>query len=185
MTLRPLPLLGILFIVTLLPAIAGAATITGISLWTNGNAAPYGGIWGTNMSVASGTYLLLLGYEDRFFGTPPSVPAAAPGDISAVLTVYYSDGSSKTATFSNNSLGTASWWTRTFGDASLGLGSSGIAGVDRVGDSGWGSYASNGVDDVVLQFSDASVPEPATWGLVVGALGLGCLGWLLKRSRAI
>ncbi len=186
-----------LLILLLAPAIAAAATITSISFVTNGNAPPHGGIWGTNsaaaigvsdpgsasnpfldpggvMSIPSGTYLLFLGYEDRFVN-------ANPGDITAVLTVDYSDSTSKQATFLNASLGSAAPWTWVSGDSSLTLSSSGITNADRVGDNGAGTYSPNGTPDVVLLFSDTGTPEPATYGLLAVALGLGTL---LRRFRA-
>jgi hypothetical protein len=187
-----LPLL--LMIAMALPAALPGTTITAIGLITNHNSAPYGGIWGTNsgaaigvtlpgasnnpfldpggsMSVPSGCYLLFLGYEDRFADN--SVTA---GDISAVLTVTYSDSSSRSATFTNNVLTSPSIWSRTAGDASLVLGSTGILDVDRVGSDGAGTYQLNHVNDVVLEFSDtgafngSGVPEPGTLGLAVAGL---------------
>ncbi|MGD0200958.1 MAG: PEP-CTERM sorting domain-containing protein [Bryobacteraceae bacterium] len=185
---------------------ARAATITQIGITTNGNAPPYGGIWGTSgaaaigvslpgasnnpfldpggvMSVASGDYLLFLGYEDRFAG-------ALPGDISLLLTVTYSDSSTRIATFSNASLASPSIWSRLSGDSSLLIGSSGITSVDRVGSDPSGTYNPNGVNDVVLRFSDtgsfpgsgSGVPEPATFGLMAGGLAAVVLSRRRKLS---
>jgi len=185
------------------PLAAHAADIAAITLVTNDNTGAYGGMWGTNseaaigvlpadagslatdafldpggaLDVRSGGYLLFLGYEDRFANG-----AVAPFSISALLTVYYSDSTQKSATFTNSAgLNASGWWTETSGDPALALGSSGIIDVDRVGDSAAGSYAPNGAPDVVLAFSDTGdpdAPEPATLGLL--ALGLACL---LAKAR--
>jgi hypothetical protein len=190
---------AILFL-ALLPAVNGA-NITAIDITTNGNVAPYGGIWGTNgaapigvtsptdgtgafldpggvMSAPSGSYLLLFGWEDRFaYNTLPA------GVMTADVTVYYSDSTSKEATFENNVMTSPSIWTRLSGDSSLVLGSSGIVDLDRVGEY---TLTPNGVDDAILRFSDtgsfaSAVPEPATCVLIGAGLALVAL---LKRKVA-
>jgi hypothetical protein len=190
----------------LAPALAGA-TITSIFLQTSDNFEGVGsGLWATNgwaaigvslpgasdnpflnsglpLNVASGSYLLFLGYEDRFTNN-----TGAPGQISVVVNVGYSDSTSKQATFTNDaytnsSLASASLWNRTAGNSSLVLGSSGITSADRVASDPAGTFRPNGVPDVVLEFSDtgtfnspsSGVPEPGTIGLVLAGLAIGCL----------
>lgn len=103
--------------------------------------------------------------------------------MSAELTVYYADSSSRTATFTNNVMTSFSIWTRDSGDSSPVLGSSGITDVDRMSDNNFGS---NGTYDAVLVFSDtgsfngSTVPEPAAWALAAA----GLIAFVLRRGRA-
>jgi len=192
---------------------ASAGTITDISIQTNPTVtAPQSGTWNTYssnwasigvsepgasnnpfldpsptgaMSVDSGSYLLFLGYEDRF-----DYGAVLPGAITLDLAVYYSDSSELIATFTNNDLASPSIWTRNSGSTQLVIGSSGITNVDRNGDYASGTYGANGANDVVLEFSDTGrfdsenespVPEPWTNALL--ASGLSLL-FLMKRWHA-
>ncbi len=186
-------------------AIPARADISAITIVTNGNNAPFGGVWGTDsgasigvtpagkpnapfldpaptgaLDVPSGSYLLLLGYEDRFENG--AVPA---GLINLDLTVYYTTGAVLTATFTNNVLTTPSIWSKTSGNQELVIGSSGITDVDRLGYSQSSAvYGPDGVPDTVLEFSDtgtfnSGTPEPAFGPL----LTLGLFGMLLFSRR--
>jgi hypothetical protein len=134
------------------------------------------------MNLPSGSYLLLLGWEDRFKNN------ALPDDVlTAAVTVHYSDQTLKTAWFLNDVMTAPSIWTRLTGNSSLVLGSSGILNVDRIGNSVVGGPMNpNGRYDAILEFSDtgsfrSQVPEPAT-AVLIGA-GLILVG-LLKRKLA-
>ncbi len=191
--------LTFLLAVALFSAVAGAADITAIHITTTPICCVIAGEWGTNwqasigvtqpggasnpwldptgaLDVASGTYLLFLGWEDRF-----AYGAVAAGSFQANLTVYYDDSTTRTATFVNNVLTSFSVWTRTSGDPLLVLGSSGITNADRVGEDVWGQYHPDGHADGVFVFSDtgridmAGVPEPATEWLAVPFLAVGIL----------
>jgi MYXO-CTERM domain-containing protein len=129
------------------------------------------------MSIPSGSYLLFFGYEDRFADN-----TIGAGLMTGDLTVFYSDGTSRSATFTNTAMTSFSLWTWDSGDSSLVLGSSGITNVDRMSDN---SFGSNGVSDAVLVFSDTGsfngtvVPEPAAWTLAAA----GLIALALRRRR--
>lgn len=120
-----------------------------------------------SVSISSGTYLLFFGAEDHWTG----MPGTPRTDVT--LTLGYTDGSTRSAVFTQGELTTAGNWTRTSGDSLLTLGSAGITGVDHMSIT---AYAPNQVNDIVLQFSDggtSAVPEPASFGLAAGGLAIG------------
>ncbi len=123
--------------------------------------------------IPSGTYLAFLGYEDRWLGSR---------DNTATLTLYYSDSSSRSATFLVGSITAAGSWTWESGDPLLWLGGGGFTETpDRVGTSGSTNITPvDGIPDVVLMFSDesTSVPEPGSLGLMGAAIAAL---WLVRR----
>jgi hypothetical protein len=126
--------------------------------------------------IPSGTYLGFLGYEDRWPGNDGNI---------AILTLHYSDNSSRAAEFLVGSITATGSWTRLSGDSGLTLGGGGFdVTPDRVGTSGSTNIVpTDDIPDVVLMFSDSgtSVPEPGTLGLAGGAV---VSLWLLRRRRA-
>lgn len=193
----------VFLILAAVPAVAG--TIVGIDVQTNSATLPYGrwsatvGPWASigvtapgasnnafldptaSLSIPSGSYLLFFGYEDHFANG-----ALQAGQINPLtLTVTYADTTTLSATFSSNVLTSPSIWSRTGGSSLLVIGSSGITNVDRNGEFNAGQYGSNGVNDIVLEFSDtgsfnsgSGVPEPATLGTTSLAF---CAALYLKR----
>jgi hypothetical protein len=124
------------------------------------------------VSIPSGTYFLFFGFEDYWNTVPATI---------VTLTVGYLDGTSKEEVFALGSLAGPAMWSRISGDTSLFLGSTGIDYVDRMSDTAFGP---NQVNDIVLEFSDTgtsgTAPEPATFGVAAGALGIV---FLSRRRR--
>jgi hypothetical protein len=137
----------------------------------------------TTLNIASGTYLGFMGFTSNWDG-------AALGSV-ITLTLNYDDSSSKSATFSFDSLVNGlEHWFRLSGD-NIFLGSSGITAVDRVCN-GVGCLSPNTENDAVLEFSDTAAfgtagpnltdtgtPEPGSALLI----GLGLTPFLIKRLR--
>ncbi|MGA2769627.1 MAG: PEP-CTERM sorting domain-containing protein [Bryobacteraceae bacterium] len=123
------------------------------------------------VSIPSGTYFLFFGFEGYW----------SNGATEVTLAVGYLDGTSKQEVFAPGSLAGPAMWSRISGDTSLFLGSTGIDYVDRMSDT---AFAPNQVNDIVLEFSDTgtfnTAPEPATFGVAAGALGIV---FLSRRRR--
>jgi hypothetical protein len=133
--------------------------------------------------IPSGTYLAFLGYESVW----PATPALASAEgMTAELILHYTDNTTSSATFQVGDIYAAGDWTRLSGDPLLTLGGGGFAVTpDRVGTSGGSNIVpTDGVPDVVLQFSDTGsgeVPEPGT--LFSASAALAALGLLRRKFR--
>lgn len=134
------------------------------------------------INIADGKYLLFFGAEGTW----------APGNDS-IFKVLYSDSTTKTTTFLNGAFGSPSVWTFQGGDPTLSLGSSGITNIDRMSDgspttpiAGKSGFGSNGLNDVILQFTDtaaANTPEPSSGlSLAFGLLVLSAFSWVSRRK---
>lgn len=199
---------GVLVVVAVSMCMAVPATAASINIVEITTANPYG-LWATGYDAAigisvlgaldnpfldddatgalpsagipSGTYLAFLGYDYLWPATPAD--AAALG-TTAELILYYTDSTTRSATFQVGDIHASGGWTQLpGGDPLLFLGGGGFVSTpDRVG-LDRSITPTDGLPDVVLEFSDnGGVPEPGT--LFLAGAAMVALGLMRRKFRA-